>query len=525
MPMIQLTNLSQYGVVKDVQDFLLPVNAWTDARNVHFRDQGVTNVGGSEAVFDISSIAPPFVPYWTMQCFLPLLENAWIVAGLTQVYANINGANVDISRITGGAYAATEDSLWVGGVLGGIPVLNNGVNAPQQWGPISGAVPLIRLDNWPTGWRCASIRPFKNFLIAMNLLEDAERYIHRVRWSHPAVPGAVPSSWDALDPTVDAGRFDLSDVQNGPLLDGAQLRDVFILLKEKSTWGMQFIGGRSKFRVFPIAESSGVLSKNCMTLEPKGLFLFIATGEDIVLCDGQQITSLLDKRMRRWLTRNMNTERARRSFCVTDTIEGECWFCFPTESSDWPNLALVWNKSANSLSFRDIDALSYASAGPLSAIQQSWDSEVGSWDEETGAWDELRHQAFLRPLVGVSPKGGEALSLDTAQSQRSAYFERTGLSAFGLSRDGQPVSDLTKRKLIRRVYVQGRGGTVQVRVSTQERIGRPVKWSGPRSYNLDSRIAADFHQQGVLWGIRIESAERFEIDHISVEVEELGGAF
>ena len=520
MALVPINNLAQYGIIKDVQDFLLPVNAWTDARNVRFRDEGVVSIGGTVDLFEPITVTP----YWNMHVFSAEDEGIWIYAGLTKVRARFSSSTVDITR-TGADYTAVEGKPWNGGVLGGIPILNNGVDVPQQWAPISLGQKLVNLQNWPANWRAAVIRPFKNFLIAMNLIEDSTNFIHRVRTSHPAVPGAVPSSWDAIDPTVDATRFDFSDVNSGHIVDGAGLRDVFVVGKEKALHGMQFIGGTSKFRNFVISETSGVIAGNCIVPDPDGLLLFIATGTDIVVCDGLKIRSLLEKRVRRWLQNNIDDGNYGKSFCVLDEINRECWFCFPTSGSSWPNLALVWNKVDNSISIREIGSLSYASGGVLPSDTLTWDQITESWEEINWAWNEPAHQAFLRPLVGADPVHGKLLGLDSGGSTPISYFERTGLSIVGVGSDGSPVSDPTRRKLIKRVYADGIGLTSSIRVSTQAKIGDPVVWSSPRSFGLNFKIAADFHQQGVLWGLRFESVEKFELSRIVVEVEDVGGAF
>jgi hypothetical protein len=458
-----------------------------------------------------------------LHTFAPDGEGVWIFAGLDAVKARIAGSTVDITR-TSGAYNATEDKLWTGGVLGGIPILNNGVDVPQQWGPISAGQELVNLQNWPTDWSCAAIRPFKNFLIAMNMTEDESNYIHRVRWSHPAEPGAVPISWDALDPTVDAGRFDLPDVNSGKLVDGASLRDIFVLGKEKALWGMQFVGGTQKFRVFSIAEFSGVMTKNCMVPTADGQLLFIATGEDLVVTNGVKLESVVDQKVRRWLQGNIEGAFFNRSFCAVDGTNGECWFCFPTGGSLWPNMALVWNRTANSISFRDLPLLSYASGGVVPAVSELWSQATRQWSEDLRRWTELSHQPFLRPLVGVAPTTSRALAIDLSTAAVNSYVERTGLSIAGMNSSGI-VNDPTRRKLVKRVYMEGRGGLVNIKVGTQTRIGEPTTWSAAKPFNLANGVAADFHENGVLWGIRIESDSSYRVDRIVVDVEDVGGAF
>lgn len=527
MSEVLFTQLDEIGVVKDTRDFLLKPNAWTDARNARFRDGKIFPIKGSASIY-----SPPVAPYWTLHCFTSALESAWIFAGLEKVYVHTSGSNTNITRQNGGGdddYSATEDKLWTGGVLGGIPILNNGVDPPQFWSTISTGTDLADLTNWPAGYVCQAIRPFKNFLIAMNMTEGGTQFIHRVRWSHPAAPGAVPSSWDATDPTVDAGRNDLSDAGAGPLVDGMGLRDVFVLGKENSLHGMQFVGGRSKFRFFAISETAGILAKNCIVPEPEGQALFIASGEDVMLCDGIRTIPLIEKRMKRWLQANIDATNYRRSFCVTSVRDDECWFCFPSSGSSWCDLALVWEKTGNTLSIREVEQLSYAASGVITAESETWDSDSEVWDEDDTVWNEIAHQPYLRPLVGCAPASSKLISLDVGttfqDSPYTAYVERTGLSLVGTDRSGNPTSSLSQRKLVNRVRLHGMGGNVEIQIGTQQKIGGPVTWGAAKVFNLETGLIADFSDQGdcLLWGIRLRATNPdFEIESFSVDVEPTG---
>lgn len=521
MSIVTFQGLDQIGVVKDTLPFELPPGAWTDSLNIRFVDGKVQNTFGSVPAFN-----SPVPTYWLLHCFSSSEEAAWVLAGLQRVHAHISGASVDITR-GDGDYEASEDGLWTGGVLGGIPILNNGFDVPQQWGPVAANQKLVNLENWPSNWRAASIRPFKAFLIAMNVMEDGVRHIHRVRTSHPAVPGSVPISWDAIDPEVDATRFDLTDVDAGPLRDGLQLRDLFILYKERATHGMQFIGGEGKFRNFPISEISGVLAKNCITVEPDGLFHFVATGEDVVLCDGTKIQSLLERREKKWIQANISSTTHQRSFCQTIAKDDECWFCFPMEGVSWCNMALVWNKRSNTISFREIPQLSFMGLGQLSTEGRAWDELENTWDEADRRWDELEHKAFARVMLGARPELTELLSMDAGLTvdghNFNSFIERTGLSVAGASQSGEPASDLNRHKLVKRVWLQGTGGAVNIQIATQAEVNGPVVWSEPRPYAFGSQRAADFHEHALLWGIRISArGEQFSIGSFSVDVEPLG---
>jgi hypothetical protein len=222
--------LAKFGVVQDADETLIPPNAWTKANNVRFRDGKIITSPGHVQAYEPPSIAP----YWLMQVFSPVKDIAWIYGGLAKVYVYLGGLHTDISRTVGGAYTTTMNDLWNGGVLAGIPIMNNGQDVPQYWANVASATKLANLTNWPSTWRASVVRPFRNFLIAMNILEGPLRYIHRVRWSSPAQPGGIPPSWDDTDPTQDAGITELTDTESGAVVDGDCDRRRAVLRQRRS---------------------------------------------------------------------------------------------------------------------------------------------------------------------------------------------------------------------------------------------------------------------------------------------------
>ena len=153
---------------------------------------------GHSPVFDLPSVAP----YWAMA--VPIQSEVfWLYMGLAKGYTvQQSGTHSDITRAAGDYTGAATDK-WNGGVLGGIPVITNGVDAPQSWSPVSASQQLIDLPNWPANTSCRIIRPFKNFLVAFNITLSSTVSPYKIKWSNPADPGSVPSSWDHPDATKD----------------------------------------------------------------------------------------------------------------------------------------------------------------------------------------------------------------------------------------------------------------------------------------------------------------------------------
>ena len=235
MAFLNVRDVGQLGIVTDVLPVQLPPNAWTGGQNVRVRDAKIVKFKGHEEYLDPASGSATWdggtadVVYWAM----PAAEGAnyyWIYCGLNDVRIYDGTTDVEITN-AGGDYSATADLNWTGGLLGGIPIINNGVDDPQFLASFDLVTPVkfADLTNWPANTTCKAMRVFKNYLIALNVTKSGTDHPTLVKWSDGASIGSVPGSWDETDPTTDAGETDLAegetDVSTGEILDGGSLRD------------------------------------------------------------------------------------------------------------------------------------------------------------------------------------------------------------------------------------------------------------------------------------------------------------
>src|SRR6185503_8670264 len=116
-------------------------------------------------------------------------------------------------------YNATGAVDWNGTLLGGVPIMNNGVDVPQFWAAYSVATKMANLTNWPATLRAKVIRAFGPYLLACNLTDGAVLKPHDVPWSEPAETGSVTGSWDITVRSTHAGQVSLPDVDSGLILD------------------------------------------------------------------------------------------------------------------------------------------------------------------------------------------------------------------------------------------------------------------------------------------------------------------
>ena len=503
MPLI--SDLGKVGVIKDVLPHRLPPNAFSDGRNVRFFENSVEKFLGHSNAFSGEMESPIVQPYW-LTSIRQDTDMYVVYAGENKVYATDGATHFDMTRTTGD-YSMNTSKGWTGGVMGGIVFLNNGVDAPQSWvGPASLTTKLTDLPNWPSGALCQSMRSFKQFMIAMDYTNGSgTSYPRLVKWSTGASFNAVPTSWDETDATLDAGEYELADT-SGRVIDGAELRDTFVIYKEDSIWGMQFVGPPFVFRFYKISETTGALSRRCMVEINNGHFVFGVN--DCYINDGQNLTSVLNQRMRREVFNNLNTTNFERCFVVPYFQKSEVWACYPDRTSDYANRALVWNWTDNSIGIRDLPNIAFAHAGAVPTIMGGGDSSSwvggGTWDDQIGAWDstltyDITETKLMMASPGITGGSGQIYLADSSNK------EDTENMTSNVIRESLFFDSVDTVKFCRGVRLNMDGGPVNVYVGRQMSPNESTTWEGPFSFDPSTDYKINCRVTGRLLGIKVES--------------------
>lgn len=483
-------SIGQVGVVKDLPDHEIDPRAWSDVRNIRFKDAKLVRpYGNTQYAGTLSGI-----PYWVMAVQSGAF-GLYVYSSLTKLYATDGAAHAEVTRAVGGDYTVDKNKLWNGGTLAQIPVITNETDVPQMWLSPSLGSDFANLSNWPAGDRCRIIKPFKSFLVAAAITRGGVTYPHLVKWSHPAVPGAVPSSWDETSPTLQAGEVELVDELPGGIRDGLGLRDTFVIYKDNSTWGMQFIGGSNVFRFFPIFLQSGIISSHCVAEINNGAAHFVATGDDFIVHDGQNAKNVFNRKLKAWINSQLPTAKADRCFCVTKPKENEVWFCFPEAGGEFATLAAVYNWADDTASIRSLPSeTAFADLGPVATTSDPWDSAVGDWDSDTGLWDETLFSAHFLQLISANPTLQQLTILDDETTvSTTGYAERLGLAITGQDRvTGELKGDNESMKLVDRIWIAATGAPFNVKLGAQEFHESPIVWETEQLFTPGTDKYLDF---------------------------------
>jgi len=490
----QITVLNPTGINRDIDSYELPEEQWSDGNNVEFDNNKTAKVKGHLQVFGTPTVAP----YWLMQ-FDTISTNSWIYPGLAKVYrvhtSGTTTTHTDLTRTSGGDYSATAGAGWNGGVLGGVAILNNGVDEPQFMGTAAGAK-FANLTNWLSSTTCAVMRPFKRFLVALDTTESATRYPFRIRWSHPAEGGTVPTSWDAADATKDTGYVDLSQ-SSGFVIDCLPLGDINVVYKEDSIWSMAFEGGQSIFGFRQLFSDAGILGRHCVQdFDNKH---FVVSVDDVFVHDGQTKQSIVDSQIRDELFNSIHPDYKTRTFVVADREKNEMWICFTsnTNSTDaFADTAYVWNWRNNSWSKRDLPNVSFIAWGVVEYVSTTDWTESGDWDTDNDAWD-----SPLKPSLILADAGDTKLYvLGTNQHSGTSYRAWVQKDSMQLGYPGtKSVTKIVPR-------ISGTG-SVDFYIGNEMNPHEGITWKGPYSFTPGTHSEIPVRTTGNYIGVRAESTD------------------
>jgi len=487
-----MVNADALGMIQDQSTNEMDIRAFTIVENARIQDGSIERILGHQPALQ----PPPGTedPLWTI--YAPLQQdNYWIWGSVDKIWAYASGGDhVDITR-TSAPYNAGPRT-WNGGIFNGIFFCNNGADIPQVWLNPAPDTPLVDLPNWESTVRAKYMNCYKHYLVCLNVTKGATVYPQMVKWSHIADAGSIPTSWDETDPTKDAGEFPLAETP-GVLMGQMTMRDANILYKDDSVYAMTLSGGTSIFRFQRILKEGGLLCPYGMQkFNLQGEKHIVLSSDDVFIHDGVNATAILQKRMRKWLFSNMDVSNYQNAFIIVFKAKSEAWICFPSNGSFYCDTALIYNYRNQSLTIRDLPAISYADTGVVddiagSGATQIWNNDYDIWDTDKTSWGERTYNPasdkILMAKPGVKRQFYAADSTDMFDGVPfTTTIERDGITIVGQDRQGNPIQDSSVVKLL--TYIFPRIETeadlnFQYYVGTQDKREDPISWEGPFDFD------------------------------------------
>lgn len=501
------------GMAKDINPTALPNEIFSHTQNVRFEDNAAKKMLGHDSVFTAPAVAPYFVLNLTGA------TNYWFYAGTAKIYRTDGTNNVDVTRTSGGDYSTNLISTgnWVGSIFNGLPLLCNGIDDPQIFDTSSSK--FVDLNNWPASTTCKSIRPYGNYLIAMNMTESGNDLQNKVRWSDTAT--GIPSTWSAAA-TNDAGTNTIGD-EGDSIVDGFPLNKSFIIYKERSTWLMNYIGGNLVFSFQKLFNDTGILSRNCVVeFDSKH---FVVTEGDLIVHNGVSKESVATNIVRRELFSELDGTNFKNIFTLHNIQKTEIWVCYPTVGSTFCNRALVWNYKLNAFSFRDLPNILHIGTGivnPGTTGSPIWSGQTQSWIaySTTENWGQRNYNPSEISILMAGTEDTKFYRGDNgfnfAGNNFTMILERKGLTLDGNTNTVKQVRKITPRF--------AGTGAAEIFVGSSMSPNGTYAYNNQQSIDPNSQNKVDARSTGKYIAIKFQNttSTTFELNGYDIEYEVLG---
>lgn len=557
---IQSGPLGTVGLITDPPEHTLPLGAWTDVRNMRFKDGYIRRVFEPQQIAGSEPVAGQ-EPIWLEQ-WISEDGPAAVYASATKLFRYNPGTDSwdDVSR-GGGTYVASD--YWQSFAWGQSVIFNNENNVPQILYP--GASEFQDLPNWglissnpadPQGdvdtlARCTVLRPYGNFLVAINVRENAtaEDFPNRVWNSGPAtrtdsaLPGDNPS-WDYADLGSLSRIRDVAS-EDGPLVDQLQLGAVNMLYTQRSATAMQFTNDSSVIFTFNRVLDYGIA--NIHAVAQFNNFHFCVGLDTVYTHDGANMVPLIDGRVQEAffdvnpVTGTFQVEHYTRQKEIHILLESRT----QVDASGTPvRVVFTWNYKDDTFSVWDaftgttaggdralVTALSYGTRSPDNTTWDDLTAAGTTWDDLTAegvTWDDFVAEGGGQELFWIGPDGLFVAEADRALNPDKRYL--VGREFIDLS-ELSPEITANVWKWVTQVYPhistskEPGDGLTEITLGWAENLQSEVFNVQTETYDPLTNIKADFRTTGRYLGLTFEvvGPGEWELSSMDFEVQMVYG--
>lgn len=427
----------------------------------------------------------------------------WTAGGGCGMTGPLTSSSWTGGQFNGWAIVNAPGTLYPGTGNGLFPACYDFTVWPQ---PANAVIP----PGWDVGagteWRTYALRPYRDFLIAMQKWVGANnRYETTVFWSDAAA-GGLPASWTPTAANF-AGDADLNDTP-GPLIDGHVLGDDFIIFKPGSCIRMSFTGGSNVFSFATLSTTHGVINRNCIVEYQNRLIVF--GPNDIYAIDsGGNVESMMTDGVRRYIYGVINTGTAPKfdacSLCISGA-EGRLYATYGVKAGSAyrhaANVA-VMDLRTGRWGHLDIGSLDPANEGYFTA------TTINRGPLSTNATG-TGSQSYVWLVGGGGVANTNILCLDERTTAPAGWV--SSLQPVTLYRSSLDMDEPTRTKLVTgvRLLVDAEAGEqFTVTVSGQQLLdGAGIETSGSQIWTAGTTEKIDCTVAGKFIGLEITQSHQ-----------------
>ena len=444
----------------------LPINQviWADGRNISFKPGEVYKILG-KTLLTITDNTPIRATF-TFKGY----DNVWrtITCKDTKIYSYTNNftQNKDISPAIPPSSIATD--TWLFGLIGGVPIISNGVNSTWKWDnyasivtPISG-IPQI----------CKALAVINNRLVVGDIVEGGYSFPARIRWSDIIKPAGA--GW-ARDLKLSSGMKDcISPHTSREGIDRIQaitnIDNRLVGFTERNIWFGNHVEFPEIYSFAPLDQNIGLVARKAFAKTPYGLF-FMGHDDFYKIVEG--VPQPIGFKIRNFIFENINKNAINTSFSYYKPTLKEVFFCVPFKDSTTPNLAVVYQIETDSFSFQEVDYTCHT-----------------QYFTDTG----------ILPFEAVANISGQILKQDDGFNNNGQPIDawiQSGAIALTDSK-GNSLEDINK--IIYEIWpglkAQESINEIMIQVGTADNLHEDITWSLPVAYTIGISRNANFRKRG-----------------------------
>ena len=498
----------------DLSPYDMPANMFSSVENVRFNDKQAGSIEGHTAALGNPTVAP----YWTTS-WRQSSTNLWIYGGLTALHKITGTTHADVTR-SSGAYTTLADTgkNWQGDALGGVLVVNNGIDVPQSY--LQSGSRFVDLAHWPSTLRCQVIVPFRNHLIALNLTDNGTALPYSIRWSDAIPEGASnngSTTWTTASTASESNQITVGGTK-GHLLNAIPLGNDLLVYKEDSIYSLTFTGGTFTFALRERFKDIGLFARDAVVQISNNEHVLVSTN-DVVMHNGSTLKSVIDDQVRTYLFSQIDSASASKTFLVHNKVRNEVWICYPktNATNGFPDEALIWNYRDNTWSIRALPGVNYIARGIVNPdLANTWTATSTTWAADTLTWAQQPYNPTIDSLLMCGTNDTKLYLADSGIT-----FDGTAITS-RMERIGLTAGSPSAVKSITKVFPRIEGtGTVNISVGAELQANQGVSYSDPVSFTIGTDSEIDCRVRGRYLALKFENTtgNQFNMSGYAVESE------
>jgi hypothetical protein len=533
MTIAKVRNLSQAGVITDVDPFNIPANAFSMAVNARFRGGSVLRAPVFRRIpLTLAFADPRFVASNVPSSGFDTIYLGYLNGRVTKYFG---GTETDVSVF---AYVnASSDTPYTTCTLGSVFYVNRQDRVP--WALRVTDSVFQTLANWDSTWRANLLRTCGGALVALNVTKGGTSFPTMVKTSEFALVNAVPTTWDDTLTTNNATENILADL-HGPIIEAQNLGQQLMIYGLNETWAMTADGSEEVFRYDKLFNDRGAVNANCVVEVDRKHYVF--GPNDIWVHDGTSKESICDLKVRDFIFSTINLAKSKRCYVVHDPSRKELRFCYMGVdpycaflTAEGCNRCAIYNLVEKTWTFDDLP-FTFAAAVSNTDTTLTYDNVTSTYDTIGGTYlDQDDSNKRVLVMVGdVNAGASLSASLYAIDNQGPGsavpYAVDTNatrpvtLLKDGIDLDELPeVADNRGYKVCSSIFPQARfeAGAQPLMFSfgSADHYNDTVTYSDPQSYDGSVDVRCDFYSGGRFLAMKITHDDYHYFNFTGVDID------